>query len=121
MVTSLVGSYTDNTGLFKQVILGSGTIDSVFVKAKVHQHVLSKSRRVVVSDGLRVTESLQDRVTGKNFLTNIRFISGLIHGGKLSEELHTNLSRFSLSSSRFARDDNTLSTTFLTETVVGLG
>ena len=56
MVVALVGSLADDARLLEEILLDKGTLDDTIL-VKVDINVLSEARRVVVADGLGVTES----------------------------------------------------------------
>ena len=56
MVVALVGSLADDARLLEEILLDKGTLDDTIL-VKVDVNVLSEARRVVVADGLGVTES----------------------------------------------------------------
>ena len=115
MVTTLIGSDTNDTRLLKKIILDHGAEDFVLLDAEVHQHIFAKTRRVVISHRLGVAEAFEDRVTGEDLLADVGLTFGLVLSRQLSEELHANLGRFSLTRTRLTRNDNTLTAALISQ------
>jgi hypothetical protein len=91
---TLILGLLDDARLFEQVILDEGASHSPLlppVTVKVHLHPPAEARRVVVADGLCVTERLEDRVGAQDALLNAAL--GARH---ISEELEALLGRLCL-------------------------
>ena len=104
-----------DTRLLKEVIFDSGSVNLVLKLVEVHEHVLAKTGRIVISNGLSISEAFQDWITAQNSVANVSqaiiLVSFAAHGSKLSQELHRNLGRLCFASSRLSRDNNSLSAT----------
>ena len=90
MVATLVRCDTNDSRLFKKIILDLSAIDLVLMDRKVHQHVFAETRRIIVSHRLGVTKALEDRVASEDLLADIGLAFSLVLSRQLSEELHAN-------------------------------
>jgi len=96
---------TNHTTLLKQVVSDTPT-DWITLSIEVNLEVLAETGRVVITDSLGITESLQKRVRVKdNTLNEFYLLTVTRHS---SDVLHDLLSSDSLTSTRLTRDDSTL-------------
>lgn len=111
MIVALIPVKLDNSALLKQIpvnvcssdLAGSGKLDT---------DKLAKTRRVVVANGLGVSESLEYRVCAEDLLREIGSIvsagAGSVESRYCGEVLDDLLCVFRLSSTRLSRDKNAL-------------
>lgn len=110
VVVSLALRLEHHTGLLEEVV-DDTTSDDGSLLVEVHRDELSETRRVVISQGLGVSESLEDRVSGENL-----GLEGVAdHRGRadrlvrhVREELQDELGRLGLAGAGLSGDDDGL-------------
>ncbi|GBE61218.1 family transcriptional regulator, putative [Babesia ovata] len=104
VVRALIGILGDDTGLLQQE-RNNGTVTNTTLLSNIELHETTETRRVVVADGLGVTEGLQHRVGSHDGGLDLAVALSIALVGEVSHHL---LGGLGLAGTRFSRHDDGL-------------